>query len=246
MNGCLADVLNRVSTAHPPSPMPTHHEPFCMHSRVSRHHTRYLSLTGAPTALQRSPSQRTIVSTPQSGRHPHARRCLLFLLLFIYLRLHQRRPVLPTPPTHQQQCRRGGEHCSIWPPCRQTTRATRTSNDGSRAPVPAPELTPRNDHYNSPTPDFNHFAYFDNLQATTGVTGSHANLYVRASRCSCSNCYTRLSTWVHALGTEGPPRAQHQRGHRQQWQTAQQAQQALRRRMFNVYNQQQQGQDRRQ
>ena len=69
-----------------PPPRSTHYEPFCSHSRASRHHTPYSSPTRAPTAPQRSPSQHASTSTPQGS--PHARKRLFSLILFLHLPLH--------------------------------------------------------------------------------------------------------------------------------------------------------------
>ena len=64
--------------------MPTHHEPFCSHSCILHHHTRYSLLTGSLTMLQRSPSQHASISGPQGGRRSTRSRVP---------------PVLPLPPS---------------------------------------------------------------------------------------------------------------------------------------------------
>ena len=89
-------------------PMPTHHEPFCSLSHVSRHRTRHSSLTGGANGTAALSVPTASISSPQGGprfSHPQLPLPLLFLHLF----LHQCHPIRPTPRVHGQHYRRGGE-----------------------------------------------------------------------------------------------------------------------------------------
>ena len=89
-------------------PMPTHYEPFCSLSHVSRHRTRYSSRTGGAEGAAALSIPTASISSPQSGRcSSHSQLPLPLPLL--HLRLHQRHSVRPTPHPHGQRHRRGGE-----------------------------------------------------------------------------------------------------------------------------------------
>ena len=88
--------------------MPTHYEPFCSLSHVSRHRTRRSSRTGGAEGATALSVPTASISSPQGGRrssHPQ----LPIPLPFLHLRLHQRHPIRPTPRARGKRHRRGGE-----------------------------------------------------------------------------------------------------------------------------------------
>ena len=89
--------------------MPTHYEPFCSLSHVSRHRTRHSSRTGGAEGAATLSVLTTSISSHQCGRrssHPQ----LPLPLPFFHRRLHQRHHAHTTPRVHGQRHRRGRDH----------------------------------------------------------------------------------------------------------------------------------------